>query len=262
MEEKTFDWMKTEQLSFLSLLMAVFGPSAFAFWGFHRVLPYLVDAGMPPLLAWPTVAGTMLFIFSFIAIYLLVVDAGKLGIPIRARLCLQPVSIKKWILYVTIALIMMGLVSLIQIKLPAIWDSLGVKIPDYMPFFLKGIDPTTTPVEQFSPGFEIRGAYWLIPFMAIVLFLNIVVEDLYFRAWLLPKMARYGNFAWVMNGILFALYHTFQIWLLPILLLASLSFAFVVWDSKSIIPSLVLHFFLNFVFAILGMLSIVMQTIP
>ena len=94
--------------------------------------------------------------------------------------------------------------------------------------------------------------------MALVLALNILAEDFYFRVWLLPKMAWMGRFAWIVNGLLFALYHTFQLWLLPILLLASLTFAFVVWHSKSVIPSLVLHFVLNFLFSMLGMLALIL----
>lgn len=107
------------------------------------------------------------------------------------------------------------------------------------------------------PTPPLLGAYWLLPIMAIVLALNILAEDFYFRAWLMPKMSWIGRPTWIVNGLLFAFYHTFQLWLLPILLLASLIFAFVVWHSKSVVPSLVLHFVLNFLFSILGMLALI-----
>jgi membrane protease YdiL (CAAX protease family) len=97
----------------------------------------------------------------------------------------------------------------------------------------------------------------MLPFMAIVLALNILAEDFYFRVWLLPKMAWMGESAWIVNGLLFAFYHTFQLWILPILLLASLTFAFVVWHSRSVIPSLVLHFILNFLFSMFGILALI-----
>lgn len=75
---------------------------------------------------------------------------------------------------------------------------------------------------------------------------------------MLPRMAWMGRGTWIANGVLFALYHTFQLWLLPVLLIASLTFAYVVWHSRSVIPSLVLHFVLNFLFSIVGMAALIM----
>ncbi|MBT5072489.1 MAG: CPBP family intramembrane metalloprotease, partial [Kordiimonadaceae bacterium] len=46
---------------------------------------------------------------------------------------------------------------------------------------------------------------------AMTLFLNILTEEFYFRAYLLPKLSKYGNLSWVINGGLFALYHSFQL---------------------------------------------------
>ena len=47
------------------------------------------------------------------------------------------------------------------------------------------------------------------------LFGNIVgptIEELYFRGYLLPRMAQYGRFALILNGALFALYHFWSPW--------------------------------------------------
>ena len=59
----------------------------------------------------------------------------------------------------------------------------GISIPDYMPFFL---DPTVNPMETapelLTPGFVLKGSYFMIPLMAVTLFLNILTEELYFRA--------------------------------------------------------------------------------
>jgi len=108
-----------------------------------------------------------------------------------------------------------------------------------------------------SPGLPLQGKYGLLPLIGIALLLNILTEELYFRAWLLPKMSRYGAWSWVLNGVLFALYHTFQLWLLPVLLVASLLFAFICYRSKSIWPALVAHLIGNFLLSILGVLMLI-----
>lgn len=257
MKNKNFDWSTTSPLNAWQILLAVFGPSTFAFLGFHRVLPIIVNDGIPPVLGWGIIAGIMLAILTMLAFMLLVHDARKLNISLKARLCLNRVSGKQWIFYLALALLLIVFTSIIQPILPKVWQALGIVPPEYYPFFLRGLDPVTTSSDQLSPGLPLLGAYWLLPIMAIVLALNILAEDFYFRAWLMPKMSWMGRPTWIVNGLLFAFYHTFQLWLLPILLMASLTFAFVVWHSKSILPSLILHFVLNFLFSILGMVALI-----
>ncbi len=71
---------------------------------------------------------------------------------------------------------------------------IGFEIPSYMPFFLNpALDPMTTDVEVLSPGFSLAGKYYLFGLMAVTLFFNIITEELYFRAWMLPKLSRYGD---------------------------------------------------------------------
>ena len=64
-------------------------------------------------------------------------------------------------------------------------------------------------------------------------------------AWLLPKMMTLGGVAWAVNGAAFALYHTFQLWLLPQLIPLSLFMAFVVYYTRSIWPALLFHLAVN-----------------
>ena len=135
----------------------------------------------------------------------------------------------------------------------------GLTIPDYMPFFLNPlINPAEADQSVLSPGLPLKGQFVLIPLMAITLLLNIMAEEFYFRAWILPKLSRYGSISWVITGVLFALYHSFQLWLLPTILVGSLIFAFVIYKSKSIWPALVGHLVGNFLFTILGVLILIL----
>ncbi|MFC2169853.1 lysostaphin resistance A-like protein, partial [Acidobacteriota bacterium] len=135
----------------------------------------------------------------------------------------------------------------------------GLTIPDYAPFFLNPtINPADADPSVISPGLPLKGQFVMIPLMAIALLLNIMAEELYFRAWILPKLSKYGNIGWVINAVLFALYHSFQLWLLPVILVGSLIWAFIIYKSKSIWPALVGHLVGNFLLTILGVLMMIL----
>jgi len=256
---KEFDWKTSKQLSVLQLMFAVFIPSGCAFFGFHFILPHLVVAGIPILLAWPLVASIMLFILVVVAFILLRNESIELKIRFRERLCLKKNTIKQWILYIIIMFLGIAVTLLIQIIWPQFLNTINFNFPSYMPFFLNpSINASSTDPALLSPGLLLHGNWGLLGLMCIALLLNIMAEELYFRAWMLPKLSRFGNASWVINGTLFALYHTFQIWMFPIILIPSILFAFIFYHSKSIWPSFIGHFIGNFVFSIIGIIALIL----
>lgn len=260
MNGNTFDWNKTSQLSVVQFLLAVFIPSGVAFIGFRVALPALVAKGYPVLIAWPSIASVMLLALVIIAILFLNKEAKSLGISLWSRMCMKKLSVKEWRLY--IVLIVVGLIAALatQTLVPPFMNAVHLSVPSYMPFFLNpAINPTATDMAIVSPGMPLHGQYGLLPLIGITLLLNILTEELYFRAWMLPKLSRYGAWGWVLNGTFFALYHTFQIWLLPTLLVASLFFAFIFYKSKSVWPPFAAHLVGNFLFSILGILILIVK---
>ena len=260
MQTNSFEWHKTPQLSIIQLLLATFIPSGVAFVGFHVLLPALVKNGTPVLIAWPAIASVMLFGFVLAALILLQREANAMGISLWTRMCFKRLSLKEWAVYLTLGLIGLILISSIQGIIPGMLKAIGFTIPAYMPFFLNPtLDAANTSMDVLSPGLPLSGAYGLLPLFGITLLLNILTEELYFRAWMLPKLSRYGSWGWVLNGVLFALYHTFQLWLLPTLLGASLLFAYILYRSKSIWPPMVAHLIANFLLTILGIFSMIIR---
>ena len=246
MSLNNFAWEKTKQLSLFQILLAFAIPSTIAFTGFRFILPIIYAQGIPALFAWPIVASIMLSLFLVVAIIFLKREAKELNISLKERMCLKSLSLKQWGIYIGILIIglivtvIFGKFSIYFTKIP------GLAVPDYFPFFLNpAIDPMKADPSIISPGFLLQGAYWLIPVIFITLILNILTEELFFRAWLLPKMSNYGKLSWVLNGSLFAFYHTFQLWLFPQILPISLFMAFVVYKSKSIWPAFVIHMLVN-----------------
>jgi membrane protease YdiL (CAAX protease family) len=87
------------------------------------------------------------------------------------------------------------------------------------------------------------------PFIIILLMLigNLVGEEVYFRGYLLKKTAFLGKYNALMNGILFAVYHLWQIPQTWPLVGISLFFSFLMVWRKSIYPLILFHGLLNFV---------------
>jgi len=259
MSGNIFSWDKTKQLSVVQVLLAFCIPSAFAFTGFRLILPLIYDKGVPAIIGWPITASVMLLVFVVAAFILLKREAKELNISVKERMCLKTLSLKQWGIY--IGILILGLIVTLLFSKGSIYMTRipGLSVPDYFPFFLNpAIDPMKADPSILSPGFSLKGAYWFIPLMGLVLTLNILTEELYFRAWLLPKMSSYGKTSWLINGTLFACYHMYQLWLFPQILPISLFMAFVVYKSKSIWPAFAMHMVVN-IMTVLGLLSLILS---
>jgi membrane protease YdiL (CAAX protease family) len=261
MKDTPFVWESSKQLSVPGILLATFIPSAIAFSAFHAVAPRLASAGMPSLYAWYAVAIVALAGFVSAGLILCVREARALGIPIWARLCMQRVSGRMWLLALAVIVIGVALAFAAKPLVRPFMDLFGLRVPWYTPFFLNP-DVVATPAtaETLAPGVRFHGNYGLLGLQAVMLVFNIAAEEVYFRAWMLPKLSRLGGASWMVNGVLFAFYHSFQIWLFPQLLVASLCMALVVRLTRSIWPSVVGHLASNFLLGMLGSTLLVLGT--
>lgn len=259
MINKSFDWNQTKQLSLFQILLAFALPSGIAFIGFRVILPIIHSKGVPAIIAWPAIASLMLFLFVIFTFILLKNEAIELNYSLKERMCLKSLSNKEWGMYLIILLL--GVIAtMIFSKLSIYFTKIPLlNVPDYFPFFLNPlIDPITASPETLSPGYNIKGAFLIVPLIAITLILNILTEDLYFRAWLQPKMICYGEWSWVLNGFLFACYHSAQLWLFPQILPISFIMAYVVYKSKSILPSFLIHIVIN-TLTVIGLITLIFQ---
>lgn len=256
--DSNFDWKKLNQLNTLQVLLAFFLPSGFAFFGFRFVLPWTVEGGQPKVLMWGIIALVMLLIFVIVGFFLNKKEATANNILIAERLLLKKIGVKQWL--VSLGIMIFGIVISFGMS-PAVeifTNFPGLAIPDYMPFWLNpAIDPMNTDMEILSPNYSLKGNYLVLFVVAITLLLNILAEEIYFRAWLLPKMQKFGKWSWLLNGVLFAMYHTFQLWLFPMMLPLSLATTLSVYHSKSILPAFATHIIANFLLGVLGIIMLV-----
>jgi membrane protease YdiL (CAAX protease family) len=193
----------TEQLSLPRLLALFLIPGALVTLAFVVIAPFVETAGFPPIAA----------LLVAIVVVLLPIELGVLWragrghdrriwsvIPYR-----RPLPIRDW-LWLVPALVVLAFVGFgISMAFePAIIDGLFGWLPDW---FVRPID-----VDRI-------GAYsreaWLVTLAAYLLlngFVGPIVEELYFRGYLLPRMEWMGRWAPLVNVSLFSLYHFFSPW--------------------------------------------------
>lgn len=81
-------------------------------------------------------------------------------------------------------------------------------------------------------------------------FLAPIVEEYYFRGYLLPRMATWGKWAFVINAILFSFYHFWQPYVYLTLLIALLPLSWAVWKTKDLRLAIYTHCAVNVIGAL------------
>ncbi|WP_373520801.1 CPBP family intramembrane glutamic endopeptidase [Aquiflexum sp.] len=79
-----------------------------------------------------------------------------------------------------------------------------------------------------------------------------VIEEFYFRGYLLPRMEVWGKWAFVVNTVLFSLYHLWQPYIYLTLIAALLPMTYLVWKTKDLRLAILTHCLLNCVGAFLS----------
>ena len=108
---------------------------------------------------------------------------------------------------------------------------------------------TTTDLHAYSRSTLISS--YLVFFLMIVLIAP-MLEELYFRGYLLPRMARFGSWAPVIHSVLFALYHVWSPWLAIGRALSVLPLVMVVQWKRNIYLGMAAHILANSVDALVG----------
>lgn len=83
-------------------------------------------------------------------------------------------------------------------------------------------------------------------------FLAPIIEEFYFRGYLLPRMEVWGKWAFFVNAVLFSLYHLWQPYIYLTLIAALLPMTYLVWMTKDLRLAILTHCMLNLVGAVLS----------
>jgi hypothetical protein len=193
----------TEQLALPALLGLFLVPGALMTVVYVVIAPFIETAGFPPIAA----------LLVAILIVLVPVELGVIlragrDHPLRIRSVVpyrRPLPVRDWVWLVPVlivaAFVGFGLSMAIE---PTLIDGLFGWLPDW---FVRPIDPDR--VGDYS-----REA-WLVTLAAYLVlngYVGPIVEELYFRGYLLPRMEWMGRWAPLVNVSLFSVYHFWSPW--------------------------------------------------
>jgi membrane protease YdiL (CAAX protease family) len=193
----------TEQLGMPTLLALFLVPGALMTLAFVVIAPIIESVGFPPLAA----------LLVAILLVLIPIELGVLlwagrGNRQRIRSVVpyrRPLPLRDWAWLVpslvVIAFVGFGLSMAVE---PAVINAVFGWLPDW---FVRPVDVDR--VTDFS-----RDA-WLVTLAAYLVlngFVGPIVEELYFRGYLLPRMEWMGRWAPLVNVSLFSLYHFWSPW--------------------------------------------------
>jgi hypothetical protein len=108
---------------------------------------------------------------------------------------------------------------------------------------------------EYSIFRDPSGVYSLLPvwFVGLGLVGNFLCEELYFHGYLMKKIGFLGRWAWVVNSVLFALYHVWQAPTTWALIGLVFFFGILMQWRKNLYPLIAFHFLVNIVWgAIIG----------
>lgn len=225
-----------QQLSTSALLALHIVPGALMTAGFVAFAPLAAAAGFPPIAA----------LLTAIAIVLVPVELGILawaarreGVGLGGLITYRrplPVRRAAWLVPVLILAGFLGF-GLHQAIEPALIDSWFAWLPDWY----------VTPIVMDRVG-DYGATAWVVTLAAYVALnglLGPIVEELYFRGFLLPRMERLGRWAPLVNVSLFSIYHFWSPWQVLARVLGIGPTVYAVRRTRNVYLGMVVHCFLN-----------------
>src|SRR3954453_22385020 len=225
-----------EQLSVPALLALSLIPGALVTIAFVVLAPIAERAGFPPI------AGLL----AAIALVMVPVELGVIvwagrGLgtsPLAAVSYREPMPLRDWG-WVVPGLVVLAFVGfgLSMVFEPQVITRLFGWLPSW---FVSPISVDSISTYSSSVWIVTLAAYF-----ALNSFLGPIVEELYFRGYLLPRMERFGRGAALINTVLFSLYHFWSPWQFVARILGIGPMVYAVRWKKNIYLGMVVHCTLN-----------------
>ena len=234
-----------EQLSVRKLIALHLIPGALVTVAFVVLAPLVKAAGLPPIAA--LLAGILLVLVPVeLGIVLRAVrrDGATAALPYRQRLGLRQWF---WLIPVLIVAAFAGF-GVHRIIEPWLMAHPFGWLPEWfvVPIPLGGIN-------------DYSGAAWIVTLCAFFVLnavIGPVVEELYFRGFLLPRMERLGRWAPLVNASLFSIYHFWSPWQLVARILGIGPMVYAVRWKQNVYLGMAVHCALNTIAVVLTTSSV------
>ena len=211
-------------------------PGALTAAAFYLVGPLVVRAGYPGILAGIIAAGVVLV--SLELGWLLRESHRRTGSwSIKAVMPFRPGPFTWWKALIILGLLVWGLL----VSAVSIGGSIKDEFFTWLPAW--ALDPL--PASFAETGSSTAQAVVAIGYLVFLVLLAPLVEELYFRGYLLPRITRFGIWAPLINAALFATYHLWKPWDLLTLAVIFAPIAYAVWRLRDVRISIGAHIALN-----------------
>ena len=207
----------------LPLALLYFGGSALLFRGcVYELMPYLLHMGVSPFGAFISSYSLALMAMMGATLVALHQDGYPFNwMTFRERLRFRPLTRRGWGWAMGLFLAGFLLTGLLIPSAQAIARIAVFSPPEFLPDVLNPLSPKTASLTQFM-GVALAGQWWLLAVYALFLLVfNLLGEEVWFRGYLLPRQQLvYGQWSWLVHGLLWTLFHLpiypwYAVYLLP-----------------------------------------------
>ena len=223
-----------EQLSVPTLVALHLVPGALVMVAFVLCAPLVKAAGFPPIAA---LLAAILFVLVPVELGIVLRavrrDGAAAALPYRQRLALR-----EW-LWLFPVLIAAAFVGFGVHRLVEPW--LTAHLFGWLPAWFVSPIPA-------GGVYDYSAASWIVTLGAFFVLNGVigpVVEELYFRGFLLPRMERLGRWAPLVNATLFSIYHFWSPWQLIARILGIGPMVYAVWWKRNVYLGMAVHCALN-----------------
>ncbi len=212
--------------------------------GFWGLMPWLIQRGMLSYYAYLLGLGIPLALLLLVALLWLKVEGRTITWQsMRERFRLHHMDSKAWLWSLGAILIgsVLGMPLVSQCSRFLIEQGI-IPVPAMIPEFMRPTSLTDPRTAYNAAVGGLRGNWLPFIAMVIVLFFNILGEELWWRGVVLPRQElAFGPWTWVVHGVMWAFFHIFKWWDVLNLIPICLALSFVCSKLKNTTPGIVIH---------------------
>jgi membrane protease YdiL (CAAX protease family) len=245
----------------LGLSLGCFGiPAGIGILGLYLLLPALRRAGVPELWNYTVSFAGMFPLLLGAALIAFRLEGNTLSwTGLKQRFRIKSMGQREWRWTAGLLVVYTGGQLLLSPTAGWLASHLPLPLPDGLPTVLDPrIAKSSIPTELL--GVQLQGDWGMALWYMVVLALNILGEELWWRGYILPRQElTHGRWTWLVHGLLWTFFHVPLWWNLVSLLPSTLSLSYVAWRLKNTSPGIIVHLLMNglgFGMVLLGILGL------
>ncbi|WP_200953251.1 CPBP family intramembrane glutamic endopeptidase [Agromyces sp. Root81] len=216
--------------------------------------PFVSAIGYPAFLGWAIALCLILVPIQLVLLWLGRIRNGKLSLRGVLHYTDKPLPRGKLVAMVIPLILWMGVLGFALAPIDSFFFE---NFFTWIPF--AGDGSATTYLNGYSHSVLLTTMVICLPLTGIALPL---IEELYFRGFLMPRIAHLGGWAPVLSTVLFSLYHFWSPWVFVSRVIFFFPGPWLVWKKKDIRLSIGMHVGVTSIAATAGTIAIALNLVP